>query len=94
MAKAFTKSTLIMSLRSFTTMLNPRTILGTMTIGGVTNQEDEMRILLGFCNSKFKNIVLQDPMLDSAIMCQGGKTEIILGNVKGKIRSIFHLNFP
>lgn len=65
-------------------MSTPRVILGTMTMGGVTNQEDATTMVLDFCDAKFKDLVRQDPMLDSAIMYQGGKTEVVLGDITKK----------
>ena len=63
-------------------MRTPRIILGTMTFGGATSQETASAIVLDFCyNNKWKELVRENPMLDSAIMYQGGKTEVVLGNI-------------
>jgi aflatoxin B1 aldehyde reductase len=65
----------------------PRVILGTMTFGGVTNPEDATTMILDFCDSdKWKELARDgdDPMLDSAIMYQNGKTEVLLGDITKK----------
>ena len=82
--KAFTKSPIINAFRSFTTILTPRVVLGTMTIGSVTNQEDATTTVLHFYDAKFKDLVPQDSMLDLEIMHQGGKMEVVLGDMTKK----------
>eukprot|EP00980_Cylindrotheca_fusiformis_P009680 scaffold2141_cov120-Cylindrotheca_fusiformis.AAC.15 len=72
-------------------MSKPRVILGTMTFGGSTTSDaDATAMLLDFCTEpKWKEIVKEDPMLDTAIMYQGGKTEQFLGKLlkQGKFPS-------
>lgn len=57
--------------------------MGTMTFGGTTTSAaDATAMLLDFCcEPKWKELVNEDPMLDSAIMYQGGKTEAFMGKV-------------
>eukprot|EP00980_Cylindrotheca_fusiformis_P016735 scaffold5039_cov119-Cylindrotheca_fusiformis.AAC.2 len=75
-------------------MSTPRVILGTMTFGGTTASDtettggnttsdaDATAMLLDFCTEpKWKDIVKENPMLDTAIIYQGGRTEQFLGNV-------------
>ena len=63
-------------------MRTPRAILGTMTFGGTTTAKDATTMVLDFCNvNKWKELVKDDPMLDSAIMYQNGKTEVVLGEI-------------
>eukprot|EP00751_Fragilariopsis_kerguelensis_P024401 CAMPEP_0170876026 /NCGR_PEP_ID=MMETSP0734-20130129/29347_1 /TAXON_ID=186038 /ORGANISM="Fragilariopsis kerguelensis, Strain L26-C5" /LENGTH=383 /DNA_ID=CAMNT_0011257785 /DNA_START=13 /DNA_END=1164 /DNA_ORIENTATION=+ len=54
-----------------------------MTIGGPsTTYEDATTMVLDFCNvSKWNELVKDDPMIDSAIMYQNGKTEVVLGKI-------------
>lgn len=59
----------------------PRAILGTMTFSGATNLEDATTMVLDFCSPNRRELVRDNPMLDSAIMYQGGKTEVLLGNM-------------
>jgi len=62
-------------------MKTPRVILGTMTFGGVTTQDVARTMILDFCDAKWNDLVKDDPMLDSAIMYQNGKTEVVLGDI-------------
>ncbi|CAB9507536.1 Aflatoxin B1 aldehyde reductase member 2 [Seminavis robusta] len=64
-----------------TTTTTPRIILGTMTFGGSTSLEDASLMVSDFCQPAWKELVKEDPMLDSAIMYQGGKTEVVLGEI-------------
>ena len=67
-----------------TVTTTPRVILGTMTFGGTsTTYEDATTMVLDFCtNSKWNELVTEEnPQLDSAIMYQNGKTEIVLGKM-------------
>ena len=60
----------------------PRAILGTMTFGGATSEQIATTMMLDFCNnSKWKELTREDPMIDTAIMYQNGKTEAVLGNI-------------
>jgi aflatoxin B1 aldehyde reductase len=66
-------------------MRTPRVILGTMTFGGTTITKDATTMVLDFCNvNRWKELVKDDPMLDSAIMYQNGKTEVVLGEIMMK----------
>ena len=63
----------------------PRVILGTMTIGGQTNQADATTMLLDFSgNEEWSDLVKENPMIDTAIMYCNGKTEQILGDIISK----------
>mmetsp|Transcript_49031 Transcript_49031/g.59349 ORF Transcript_49031/g.59349 Transcript_49031/m.59349 type:complete len:356 (+) Transcript_49031:316-1383(+) len=64
------------------TKTTPRVILGTMSIGpkGQTNEADATKMLTKFCAS-CKELVRKDPMIDTAIMYQGGETEKVLGKI-------------
>jgi len=73
-------------------MKAPRVILGTMTIGGPkgqTSQIDATAMLKSFCNPKWTDSLIgKDPMVDTAIMYQGGETEKALGKIlKNNIQS-------
>jgi aflatoxin B1 aldehyde reductase len=68
-------------------MRTPRVILGTMTFGGATTTKDATTMVLDFCQvNKWKELVKDNPMLDSAIMYQNGKTEVVLGEIMMKDR--------
>jgi aflatoxin B1 aldehyde reductase len=64
-------------------MRTPRVIMGTMTFGGTTTSPgDATAMLLDFCcETKWRELVKEDPMLDSAIMYQGGNTEKFMGEM-------------
>lgn len=64
-------------------MESPRIVLGTMTIGAQTNEADAATMISDFCGPKWagRQLVRDNPMIDTAIMYVNGKTEQVLGRI-------------
>ena len=65
-------------------MTSPRVILGTMTFGGQTSEEDATKILVNFCDITSWSDLVRKPELDTAIMYQNGETERLIGRILQK----------